>query len=497
MCFPLLLFNLQTSTASFTVPTNSSIIEESLNQLLIPEQSKCGRNNVSPCSSALKVLPFGSDMFFVFFVGERLDRNIELELNTEGLINYKPEIFNNSTNNAIHLNSGVAYVNVNELNVFMGRQDIVANIRGTSALTRVETQGGDDSFFVGSDANESIETANSVDVLFGVLDYIERDLEIFANGGHHRLFISDMFSTIVKGTGERGRIELTHNILSNLADDLGDIYFSVSENGNWLGGINIWLGSGGDRMDVTSIPSSSTGRTTTSVHCGSGDDVVSIDLESNANALFIANGQGGDDVLDASSSSLPVILFGDGGNDKLDGSSAEDVLIGDFGLVLWIDETGAEVARGGGGGYGDFTDGMVRQISQIVAVTSPIFDSGNDTIYGHEGRDAIFGCGGQMDTIYGNEGADFLFGDFGEINFDPNAPNGNLFGILSMTSFNCTHGDSNFIYGNDGNGKCCLSTLCVGCSFGVSHIICLSAVCCVPASYYDWWRRKLQLHGRR
>lgn len=433
-------------------------------------------------------------MFFVFFVGERLNRNIELELNTEGLINYKPEIFNNSATNAIHFNSDVAYVNVDELDIFMGQQDIVANIRGTSAKTRVETQEGDDTFFVGSDANESAETADSVEVLFGVLDYIERDLEIFANGGRHRLLISDILSTKVKGTGERGRMELTRDSLSNLANDLGDIYFSVSENGNWLGGVNIWLGSGGDRMGVSSIPSSSTGRTTTSVHCGLGDDVITIDLESNANALFIANGQGGDDVLDASTSSLPVILFGGGGNDELDGGKAEDVLIGDFGRVFWSNETGAEVARAGGGGYGDFTDGMVRQIRQIVAVDGG--DSGNDIIYGHEGRDAIFGCGGQMDTIHGNEGSDFLFGDFGEINFDPDAPNGNLFGILSLTSTLDSLQDtaSNKIFGQEGDGKlvCFLpDTFLILTRTRFSLLFVL-----LPATvrYTHWWSRQQQLH---
>ena len=63
----------------------------------------------------------------------------------------------------------------------------------------------------------------------------------------------------------------------------------------------------------------------------------------------------------------------------------------------------------GGGGFGDFTDGVVRNIWTIDAVYPPLevngietnnFDSGNDTIYGNIARDIIFGCGGDIGELF-------------------------------------------------------------------------------------------------
>ena len=79
--------------------------------------------------------------------------------------------------------------------------------------------------------------------------------------------------------------------------------------------------------------------------------------------LLIAHGQGDDNFLDASSSSLPVILFGDGGNDELHGGSSKDILLGDYREVIWYKEDSKVVARVGGGRYGDLTDGKVMQIN--------------------------------------------------------------------------------------------------------------------------------------
>ena len=104
-------------------------------------------------------------------------------------------------------------------------------------------------------------------------------------------------------------------------------------------------------------------------------------------SLLIANGQGDDNLLDASSSSLPVILFGDGGNDDLHSGSSKEILFGDYGEVIWYKKDGEVVARVGGGRYGDLTDGKVRQINQISGIFPPTdinnLDSGNDTIYGN------------------------------------------------------------------------------------------------------------------
>jgi hypothetical protein len=125
-------------------------------------------------------------------------------------------------------------------------------------------------------------------------------------------------------------------------------------------------------------------------------------------ALFIANGQEDNDVIDATNSTMPMILFGDGGDDTLSGGVNENILIGDYGQILWRDESGVTVARHGGGGYGDFTDNTLRHPHLIESLYPPLitnyvptnsFDSGSDIIHGNGERDIIFGSGGALGEI--------------------------------------------------------------------------------------------------
>lgn len=103
------------------------------------------------------------------------------------------------------------------------------------------------------------------------------------------------------------------------------------------------LGTNDDNFVTNSIPrSTSPNRTTTTVHAGMGNDILIINLPApeHEGCVFVANGQDGDDTIDASGSTLQMIIFGDGGSDELRGGQSEDVLIGDYGLVTWIDENG-------------------------------------------------------------------------------------------------------------------------------------------------------------
>ena len=131
-------------------------------------------------------------------------------------------------------------------------QDIFSNVRGTSAETFIVFQNGNDKAFVSSDADENVTTADSVDHLFGVLDYIKKDLHLICNGGCHRLLISDAFSSIAKGVSLNGPAVLTNSSLVNLAKNLGCIYYSAN-NGNWYDEISLWLGVGGDKFDIMPI----------------------------------------------------------------------------------------------------------------------------------------------------------------------------------------------------------------------------------------------------
>lgn len=448
---------------SISYPTSAEMIELSLTTLLLggPYTKSCGKNNTSFCANPVAVRQLGgSDIFAIFFIGELLNANVSLSLDTQMLVDFRSEQYKNKTNDILFVSSDIAYTNVDILRAYTGKQDIVANVRGTSAETFIVFQNGDDKAFVSSDADASVTTADAVDHLFGVLDYIEKDLHLVCNGGRHRLLISDAFSTIAKGVTLNGPAVLTNSSLVNLAENLGGIYYSA-KNGNWYDGISLWLGVGGDKLDIMSIQTLGPNRTMTSVHSGRGNDTLIMKVDASDFSLLIANGQGDDDLLDASNSSLPVILFGDSGNDELHGGSSRDVLFGDYGEVIWYNKDGEAVARVGGGGYGDFTDGDVRQINKISGRNPPTdinnLDSGNDKIYGNADQDVIFGGGGQLDKLNGDGGSDFLFGDFGIAQFASNAPNGNLFGMLSIDSLNCTTdgGGRNIINGSSGNGKSC------------------------------------------
>lgn len=448
--FTLSFPSLNLTTPPIDYPTTAKNIENEMESVLTPHPKTCGIENTSQCSSAVRVWQLGnSDTFAIFFVGEMLNADIGLSLNTDNLLHFDSETFLNQTNDILSKNSDVAYTNVEQLSILMGHQTIVSNIRGTSAKeTHIVTQEGDDKFFVASDANEDVSTATDTTVLYGLLDYIEGDLYIQSDSGRHRLLMSDSFSTIPKGVGSGGFAVLSNSSLTNLGDGLGDVFYTTS--GNWLDDVTLWMGTAADKLDVVSIPTiGPPSRTTTSVHCGRGEDVVhvNLDAEENAGGMFVVNGQDGDDVIDASNSSLSVIVFGDGvssylweenssvlppparvltlrsshcspyltnlhtfhlltstlllksqGNDVLTGGSAADVLIGDYGRVHWINDSNATVAIVGLGGYGDLTDDVERSIHSIIAVYPSVevnyYDSGNDRISGGEERDVIVGGSG-------------------------------------------------------------------------------------------------------
>ena len=330
-------------------------------------------------------------------------------------------------------------------------------MRGTSANhTFIETQDGDDKIFISSDAMENSHSASEAETLYGLLDYIQGELHIEVNKGRHRLFVSDCFSVIPKGVGPNGFVKITNSSITDLGEEFANVFFS-SSGGHWLDDFTLWFGTGDDNLLVLSIPTheTETMRITTSVHAGKGDDTIHVLLdldEHGSGALFVANGQDDDDLIDATNSTMHMILLGDGGDDALFGGSNENVLIGDYGHVKWVDESGTVVARQGGGGYGDFTDNTLRNIHLVESLYPPLitnnFDSGNDLIHGNEKRDIIFGSGGAVDELFGYNSSDIIIGDFAVILIDDNVDY--LYGIISIDSHNCTEGGGqNIMAGGD------------------------------------------------
>ena len=60
------------------------------------------------------------------------------------------------------------------------------------------------------------------------LDYLRgNSLHIELNNGRHRLYVSDCFSVIPKG-GSGGFVHITNSSITNLGDELTDIFYSAS-----------------------------------------------------------------------------------------------------------------------------------------------------------------------------------------------------------------------------------------------------------------------------
>ena len=64
-----------------------------------------------------------------------------------------------------------------------------------------------------------------------------------------------------------------------------------------------------------------------------------------ADGAFAVDTQSGDDIVDASGSSLPLVIFGGEGADDITGGSGDDIIFGDKGRVDYFDENGKVVTR--------------------------------------------------------------------------------------------------------------------------------------------------------
>jgi hypothetical protein len=357
----------ESSNVTVPYPINGSDLESLIQRALIPEDEErfCGLNQTTKCSNAVKVYEIGQT-FAVFFVGERLNTGVNVTLDVGNLQSnfeaFSPEVFQDATVNLLKRNSDIAYANLEVLDIKTGTGAALVNVRGTSAKTIITTQDKNDLVFISSEASQvDNETAASLEFLTGWLDYLEKDLTVNVGIGRHRLLISDENSTISKGNDITGPAELTKESLTNISYDLGDIFYTA-EGGNWSAGVNLWLGKGDDRLNVVSVPSnpgSATLRTTTMVRAGPGEDTLNIALEEDDHqgTVFVANGEADNDVINASQSTLGVILFGDGGDDRILGGAGRDVVFGDFGRVVWrsfpggiFAHTGDVVAVAGGDG---------------------------------------------------------------------------------------------------------------------------------------------------
>jgi hypothetical protein len=103
---------------SISYPTSAEMIELRLTTLLLggPYTKSCGKANTSFCADPVAVRQLGgSNVFAIFFVGEMLDANVSLSLDTQMLIDFRSKQYKNRTNDILSVSSDKAYTNVDVL----------------------------------------------------------------------------------------------------------------------------------------------------------------------------------------------------------------------------------------------------------------------------------------------------------------------------------------------------------------------------------------------
>ena len=81
---------------------------------------------------------------------------------------------------------------------------------------------------------------------------------------------------------------------------------------------------------------------------------------------------------------------GDSGDDTLYGGNHDDILIGDYGRVVWRSSENIVEGIAGQGGYGDMTThGVITNATDVYSVCTS--EGGRDLVYGGQGSDLILG----------------------------------------------------------------------------------------------------------
>ena len=313
------------------------------------------------------------------------------------------------------MTSGISYTSIETLNIDLGSGDDVFNTQGTTAVTTLATHAGDDRVYVSSEA--SLTTGTGTDFLTGHLDLISGTFNLLAGSGRNLFMVSDEAATAGDGTAGTPAL-VTASLIRGLAP--ADItYQADATDGDFTQGITIWTSRGDDFIRVEGSDYRAGVRTITTLNTNTGADTVTVALTASVDGFFVLNTEDGDDTVDASGSSLPLVIFGGAGADDIQGGSGGDIIFGDRGRVHYLDGAGNAVAVLGGGGPGDRTDGIIRD-SLFAFTVDPAVGSG-DTLTGGSGSDLILGGLG-ADTISAGEGDNIVVGDHAEVTVTDGLP---------------------------------------------------------------------------
>ena len=331
------------------------------------------------------------------------DGNDTLNVDDTGDVNPATLTLTATTITGLGMSDGITYGTFENLNLGLGSGGNSLNIRSLGTATTINTGNGDDTINVGSLAPDMGGNVNAINAW----------LTLNGQGGNDTLNVDDTGDTIAN-TGL-----LTATTLSGLGMSGGGInYFNMEA-------MEISLGSGGNTFAVTGTMNRSDFRTITMLNTGAGNDQVLVSLNAATDGPLAVNLEDGNDFLDASTSTLGLIIFGGLGSDTIIGGQGADAIFGDRGVVDYYDASGNLVTRLGigvgerstdpndpnfvpakqtDGGFGELRTFAVRD-AQLGGDDILIGGLGDDQIWGGAGNDIMLGGIGQVTRTYNADGS--------------------------------------------------------------------------------------------
>ena len=198
------------------------------------------------------------------------------------------------------------------------------------------------------------------------------------------------------------------------------------------------------------------------LNTGNGNDTVTInDLSGVSAAVVIVNGEGGNDVINASTATLGSIRLrmngGDGndsitgslGDDTIDGGDGDDSLNGGTGNDTLIGGAGNDRLNGGAGNDRELGGDGSDTLLGVDGNDTLNGDAGNDYLDGGNNDDVLTGDA-DNDTLVGGSGNDSLLGGTGTDSLAGGLGNDTCDGGLNDDTINGNEGDDK-LRGGDGN----------------------------------------------
>ena len=289
-----------------TVPLSFDASAQDLANALEPILNPNNSDNAKPHTDNFRVEELGGE-YHIYFRGEHLGlfiNPIDVDDSAlEGTMNFRV------------LEPVLTYYGVETLNLSLGSGADIVNVQGTSAITNLQLNGGDDEIFVSSEFNVSFE--NRLVPYIGSLDRLAAALNIDAGEGTHRIEISDAGSLV--GDPEILIVDIlpfrsgpTVNLVG--AQATADMYvlgiapapitLTTNTTGNFDDGILIETGSGDDRVYISSNDwggagsggaegcSGASAALGADLITGLGNDTVLVELSSSCDEALRINTQG-------------------------------------------------------------------------------------------------------------------------------------------------------------------------------------------------------------